>query len=242
MVRLIALTAVAAAIAALAAACGGGGGGGGRVAVRRLDLEDVALTMKDYFDPAIPSPYPAVVAEVNGVPITGESLVRAQVRLELGRRQTTEYQSMDVFPEEHITEEFTKLKSTDPLEELIDDELERQAVERLGYLPSYEEAVANTREQEAAFFYVPPGAQLQRDDRITMLDLLGWPHENWADDPDVVETHRQGMGIGELRRERCKRESATEDYLSLTVRWDCSEFLRRERQRADIVYYVKWAD
>ncbi|MEX0787043.1 MAG: hypothetical protein WD939_10440 [Dehalococcoidia bacterium] len=222
------------------AACGGGGEEPVEVvSIRPVDFEGVELTMADSFDPPFVDHYPDVVAEVNGEPITGRQLVQVQAATELGLRETSTLQSRFL-----QSEYLEQAEGTDPLEKLIDDLLLRQAVERLDLLPPYETAVGFTSTQEANFLH--PRGTIEPENRAEvqeLLDLQGYPAEDWASNPDVVEGYRQGLGLGALRGRECTPTTPIITGINLVSTGpDCSEFLAHERQNADIVYYVRWVD
>ena len=212
---------------------------GNLIEIYHLYLEDIELTMADSVNPpaALVDQYPAVVAEVNGEPISNSALATRQVMLELGRRQWLEV-AADL-PEGLYESQLQDIESADPLEDLTNDTLKRQAAERLGLLPSYDEAVAYTEEQEASVVALPA---LQREASLETLRLQGLPTENWASNARIVEGYRQGMGLAKLQQQECDAMSATPNVQQTTFGYDCSAFLERERERAGIVYYVKWAD
>lgn len=230
----------------LSAACDGGGEDGERVRIRPLDLEGVELSLADYFDPPFVDQYPSVVAEVNGEAITGQALAARQVLLELSRRQLAGG-SADVYGEEFMNLQLAEIESIDPLETLIDEELLRQAVNRLDYLPSYEEAVAYTNDQEE--WHQEAMGQASAEERQLleeMLRLQGFPDEDWASDREVVEAHRQAMGLAGLKTALCKGATtmvpSTPGVNLVTSGRDCDEFLAEQRSDADIRYFVEWQD
>lgn len=227
----------------IATACGGGDGDD-RVKIRHLDLDGVELSWADYFDPPLADQYPLVVADVTRVPITGQALAAEQVLRELTRRQAAQG-SDDPIAGELLDPQLTETESTDPLDALIDDEVLRQAAERLGFLPSYEEAVEYTRESEEQYQEAIAGASA--DERQSMQDLLqlqGFPDQDWAADDNVVDVIRQGMGLARLRSAVCETSapSTLGPVNLISSGWDCSEFLAEQRTDADIRYFVKWED
>ena len=205
------------------------------------------LMFEDYATPlaSLLGTYPAVVAEVNGRPITGDALVAEQVQLEFGRRQIEAFEDMgQVFPAGYLDQERSDIESTDPLESLIDDELKRQAVERLGLLPSHEDGASFARTAEEAFLgdidevANPEGV-------YETLRVLGWPDHDWDTNEMIVETYRRGMGMTRLRSEYCNARTPQPVTALLGFHsggYDCSAFLAQERESADIVYYVRWVD
>jgi len=246
MLRLALVAAVMVALLAALACSGGGDDEVQRVPVRHLDFSGAELTVADFFDPPFANEYPEVVAKVNGEPITGEALASRQVMLERSRRQLRMDLTGAALPE-LASSQLEEIESIDPLEALIEAELMRQAVERLDLLPSHEEAVQFTREQEESFLH-PKGTASPENRRQTLeaLRLQDWPAENWASDERVVEGYRRSMGIGRLRGQECDdvggSKEPTPSVFVAHVGKDCSEFLKKERTRADIIYFVQWAD
>jgi hypothetical protein len=240
------------AVEVLLIACGGGGSSGSLkyaptvVPIKHLDLSDMEVTTADVTNPPLAEGYPDVVTTVNGEPVTSRALASKQALLELGRRQWTGEIAGPL--QEQADAMLDRLQSLDPLEELIDDTLKRQAVERLGLLPSYEEAVDYTSEREEAFLH-PRGtvSPENREETLETMRLQGFPTENWASDARVVEGYRQGMGFVRLRNEVCSKYETPapivtpHGFYSLPSS-DCAGFLAQERETADIVYYVRWAD
>jgi hypothetical protein len=183
--------------------------------------------------------YPATVVTVNGKAITGKSLVSQEVSGELGRRNQDP---------ELATQVQTKPRAVDPLESVIDGELLRQAVERLGLLPSHEEAVKYTQEQEQVFLH-PDQPTANFDEFVSAMRQLGYPASNWASDEKTVENFREGLGMAKLRNQVCvKFNSPTptpniKGFLNLfTSGGNCDNFIAKQRKNAKIVYYVRWAD
>ncbi len=227
----------------LATACGGGEADS-RVGIRHLDLDDVELSWSDYFDPPFADQYPLVVADVTRVPITGQALAAEQVLQELTRRQAVQ-NSDDPIAADLLDPQLTETESNDPLEALIDEEVLRQAVERRGFLPSYEDAVEYTRELEEQFQDAMAGASVEeRQSMQELLRLEGFPDQDWAADGNVVDVIRQEMGLAQLRSAVCETSTpATLGTVNLiSSGWDCSEFLAERRTDADIRYFVKWED
>jgi len=238
---------------ALASACGGDDGKPEveRVPIRHLDFEGMELTAADYFDPPFVDQYPDVVAEVNGEEITGAHLASQQVYMELDRRYYLT-DVPDVFPDSYAASRLEELAATDPLEELIDRALQRQAVERLGLLPSYEEAVAYTREREADIAKLSPEDRAEADE---LNRLQGLPITDWASNEGIVEASRYAMGQAALRSRVCPtyppppvpgEPTATpipEGPGTVVVSGlGCGGLIAHERERADVVYYVRWVD
>jgi hypothetical protein len=238
-----------------AVACGGDGGGSVRYAptvvpIKHLDLAGLELTISDYVSPrpAFVSQYPAVVAEVNGQPVFGVALAGAQVLLELQERGTVSQAAtiglgipgLEDLMQARADEERQAIQSTDPLEEVIDQELERQAVERLDLLGSVEDARAQAHTMEASVQDATPAI---REQTLESLGVQGIPTANWASDVRVVEGYRWSTGLANMGRV-CRQYAtpATPARLFYSSTRDCAAFLQQERANADIVYYVRWAD
>jgi hypothetical protein len=133
---------------------------------------------------------------------------------------------------------------TDPLEALIDEVLLRQATERLGLLPSHEEAATLARQAEEAFVSGVEEAG-SAEGFHEMLRVMGWPDHDWDTNDLIIETYRQGTGRDLLRRAHCDQRTPQPATALLGFYgggYDCSAFLARERENADIVYYVRWDD
>jgi hypothetical protein len=247
MIREVVLAVSAVSTLALLGCGGGGSDDSGLVAIHRIELDDVDPAFESQFTPppSLLGRYPAAVADVNGKPISGDALVAEQIRLAFTGRQLDAYQDMEnVFPEAYINEERSEIESTDPLESLIDKELLRQAVERLGLLPSHEEAEELARAAEEAFLGRTEGAE-NREGLYETLRVLGWPDHDWASNEKIVETYRRGTGMTRLRKEHCEEPTPQPVTALLGFHsggYDCSAFLAQERESADIVYYVRWAD
>ncbi|MEX2160024.1 MAG: hypothetical protein WEB04_11540 [Dehalococcoidia bacterium] len=208
----------------------------GRVEIYHLRFYQAELSLVDNQSPPqqYVDQYPAVVAEVGGVPITGETLAARQVLMELNRRDATA--SSDKALRER---QLAYIDTIDSLEAIIDDELKRQAVDRLGLLPSYEDAVAYTKNIEAQF----DDASLDATAR-ELLKGQGFPDHDWASNSKIVEGYRQGMGLAKLLHEVCPTfEPPPTPAQGLDFRSaSCTGFLRQERERGDITYFVRWAD
>lgn len=221
-----------------------GGADGGSLAIHRLDLRSVEVPANTYA-PNPPTPandYPAVVATVNGLPIAGDDLAKRQLTLELARRTANGEVEANVYPDELRDALVAKYAAEDPLETIIDAELERQAVIRIGLLPSQEEAVAYARDLqrlwEDAIEVAPPDQQ----EEMRRTEATLWPSRDWSADAAYVERLREPMGLTELKKQECRWYFETLVPLNGTGGHDCSAFLQQERARADIVYYVRWAD
>jgi len=241
MVRIVVLVAVA--VSTLAAvACGGGSGDrNGLITIHRIDLEDAELNPFYFLNPSPANDYPDVVAEVNGVAVTGDELASRQVALELTRRQWSG-EFADNFPDEVVRQEIEKNEAADPLQELVDEELERQAVIRLGLLPTDEEAMAAAREQQRMSDEAIANAPAeQREIMLQTMDQIGAPSGDWGADSEWVERFREARGLVKLRQGQCAMKLPTPGELSYVGGYDCSAFLAQERESADIVYHVRWA-
>ena len=163
----------AAPVILLTAACGGG-----LEQIERLDLEGRELRSVDGFDAALADQYPGIIAIVNGEEIISEDLVVRLVGLELARRQALEQ------PEILHQYSLPEIDAVDPLEELVDIELLAQAAERLGYVPSYEEAAEEAALVEGLFSV----AGLLAAEMAAISLARGWPTEGWAESDVVVES------------------------------------------------------
>jgi len=177
--------------------------------------------------------------------VAGKALAAEEIRLELRRREWSG-QLGDNFPQETVKLELQDIESTDPLEVAIDNELEKQAVGRLGYLPSVEDAKTAAREQEQNSFEilatVTPEARSSLEDALRATGML---KRNWADDPEIVQRFRVNLGLAKLRKTECKEtpEVVRSPLALVTLAGHkCSDFLANERKSAKIVYYVRWAD
>ena len=219
----------------LAAACSGGDG---LERIQRLNLEDVDLQPIDLFEPSYPNPYPDVVATVNGEDITNEDLAMRQVSWELARISASE--AAETLGEAALAH----IKSNDPLESVIDDALLRQAVVRLGLLPTYEEAVDYTRKQEENALIVEASADPDMvEEAREFRRLSGFPVEGWASSEEVVDNYRESMGTIALRQQECAPVATpTPPGLFGAGGLDCPAFLAEERENAEIEYFVVWAE
>lgn len=208
---------VCAAISLLAGlACGGGSNEPEvvRVPIHRLNFDGMELTLEDLNDLPFADAYPAIVAEVNGEPISGQALAQRQVMQELSRRDASTI-SEELFRDQMLA----NIESIDPLEKLIDDALQRQAIERLGLRASDEEAVEYAKTHEASV--TQPRATVS------------------------LEAYRQIVSNMKFEREACPTATAAFPLTpGVNFRGSpaCDEFLRKEREDAEIVYYVVWAD
>lgn len=216
--------------ALIATACGGGDGGDPeRVIIERLDLAEIELSVKDYVDPPFTDQYPDVVATVNGEEITGLALASRQVLLEMNLR--------------YAGARLADFESTDPLEEAVDEALLRQATVRLDYKASAEEGAAHVREQQELF---GRSGDLELETRKGMEEAarqLGYPSWlAWTTSDEAVETYRISVGLGRLQRDHCDPVPTAEESGVGTTGRDCAAFLEEERSRAEIVYFVRWAD
>ncbi len=240
---------VIAAIACLLLVSGGGSApqASGGIAITRLNLRPAQLNPIDFLNPPPLNNYPSVVARVNGVAITGDALASRQVALELIRRRLTGTVP-NTYPQELVDQELKTNKSADPLEDLINDELQRQAVQRLDLLPSNDEGVRAARQQQrsmAAVLAQPQLSEAQRQATERELEQAGFPiSSDWGADAAFVHRLRDSAGVLRLRQRECKFPFSTAESnpLAGTGGRDCSAFLAKERAHADIVYYVRWAD
>lgn len=229
------------ALAALvAAACGGGGDAPEPVVIERLDFSGVDLSVEEYVDPPFTDQYPDVVAKVNGEEVTSRILASGQVLLEMSRRGLLD-ESYEVFPEGYVAALLADVESTDPLEAAVEELLLQQAAERLGLLPSYEEAQEFARSQQAGFYEEDSSPEERAELEQSRLGRRV-SSDDWGLDPEVVEIYRRSGGVGELRSSQCDPAPTVEQIgISVTNR-DCAAFLEEERSRAEIVYFVRWAE
>lgn len=227
----------------------GGGEDNGLVAIQRLDLRAAAIDEMSIFDPPPANGYPAVVATVNGVAISGDALASRQMVLELTKRQWMQALP-DQAPAEFVTRHLKEIDAENPLDYLVDQELERQAVIRLGFTPSEEEATAFAAKNEDMTKQVMRAATAtpQAQQQFAKLNAArGLPAENWSSDAVYLDRVKQAVGHTRLRNSICSRPTPT-GVLSLdelSSGNDCEayrDFLEQERANADIVYYVRWVD
>jgi hypothetical protein len=209
-----------------------------QVPVERLDLAGAELTIEDLFNLRFENDYPAVVATVNGEEISGDALSRQQVSLELSRR------SADRVDENlgGATSYADELAAQDPLEALIDETLKHQAIERLGLLPSDEEAIEYTREQEESFRSAVVTNPENREQTLEFLRMQGFPESDWASSENVVEGYGWSMAMARLLNDVCRNATEVRGYVNTSTSHNCDAFIAAEREDADIVYYVRWAD
>ncbi len=234
-----------AAMALALVACGGGGSSGSVkyaatvVPIKHLDLSSTDLSVVTVLDPPFADQYPTVVATVNGQTLSGSQLASEEMELELNRRSLTP-EMLATFPE------LGTRPPADPLDWVISDAVQQQAVERLGLLPTRDEAIAFARqrqsETEAALAQMTPGDRARTMDR---LRAEGFPSSDWGSDDRAIQFYRQDVGTSRLRSFCARNESPnlpTEDLSASIGPSTCSRFLANERKHADVVYYVRWAD
>jgi hypothetical protein len=242
-----------AAIAMALIACGGRSSGSVKYAptvvpIKHLNLSGVEITYKEVRQPPGVDQYPAVVATVNGTPVTGTQLASQQVLLEANKRSSTALAAR--FPDPMLQAQAASVASKDPLEAAIDEQLKKQAIERLGLLPSHDEAVKYTRDWEAnveqGLPNLPPD---QRAQQVAMLQDEGFPASDWASSDTIVTLYEYMMAETRLTTKVCSKyrtptpPTTPSGLLSLPSTFsDCAAFLAQERKSADIVYYVRWAD
>ena len=243
-----ALVCVLFAIAAIALACGGSSSGSVThaatvVPIKHIDFTGVQLNLGGPIAPQFLNRYPAVVMTVNGESITGLELVSVEYIREANKRQ-----ALDPNDPRFSPKLATQLQASDPLDGLISQTVMRQAVARLGYLPTYQEAVEATRKQEQATrdalsAMSPQDRQLEMERLKSEGDGLD---RDWTSNKTMVEGYRQNMGLQKLESEECRPETVGPDYtppaVRPTYRSPCTDFLARERKTAKIVYYARWAD
>ena len=237
----------------LAAACSGDDdelvkNADGLFVVERLDLEggSYEIGYQDRIVPALESPYPALVARVNGESITGEMLTLKQAELAVQLRQYPEIAEQSGMPDEFLALVEPAFENADPLELLIDDVLLQQAAVRLGYEVSYEKALEIARDIDAAAKRAvaeasPELLEMAEDRRVR----LGYPAGDTASDPLRVAEFQVNRGTYDLQQAECDERDPTggiEDFDPLHTGRDCLAFLDAERENANIDYFVVWAD
>ncbi len=148
-------------------------------------------------------------------------------------------------PEELLEIAEDAFENADPLELLIEDVLLRQAVVRLGYEISYEDALVIARDRdavtEAIMAEASPELLLFAEDRRR----LGFADGHTATDPFSVAEYRESKSLSNLREAECDEKepsSDIEDFDPIRLGSDCSAFLATERENADIEYFVVWAE
>jgi hypothetical protein len=243
-------------VAVLLIACGGGRSGSVKYAptvvpIKHIDLAGIELTYKESRNPPGADQYPAIVATVNGTQVTGTQLAVQEVLLEAKKRSYASYAQMaGTLSDPVLQARAAGMASKDPLEAAIDEQLKTQAIERLGLLPSHDEAAQYTRDQEATveqgLARVTPD---QRDQTIAMLQDEGFPASDWASSDTIVTLYEYMMAETRLTTKVCSKyrtstpPTTPSGLLSLPSTFsDCAAFLAQERKNADIVYYVRWAD
>ncbi len=211
------------------------------VPIKHIHYSGVVLIFTDYSQPPLADGYPIVVATANGAPVTGVRLAGEQVHLELTRRNMLNSLPRLGVPQATIDRQVAAIGSIDSLEAVIDRELERQVAERLGFMPSLEQALTLTRQAEdqsnAALAAASPEARPQLEQMLTAQGLL---NTDWAAKPQLVELFRIQRGLTVLHQKKCKPASV--QNAAMADGYDCSGLMTKERKQADIVYYVRWAD
>lgn len=240
----------------LAAACSGDDdelvkNADGLFVVERLDLEggSYEIGYQDRIVPALESPYPALVARVNGESITGEMLTLKQAELAVQLRQYPEIAEQSGMPDEFLALVEPAFENADPLELLIDDVLLQQAAVRLGYVPSYEEVVERARDFDAAAEAAEATLAQSSPELLVLAEdrrvRLGYPEGDTASDPIRVAGFQDNLAIRNLEKAECDERDPTggiEDFDPLHTGRDCLAFLASERAAADIEVYVRWVD
>jgi hypothetical protein len=254
-----------AAMALAPVACGGRGGGSVKYAptvvpIKHFDFSGINLGVGQFQHPPGVDQYPAVVATVNGQPVTGEALARQEVAIESSKRSAADLAARIPDPRPGITPATQTPK--DPLDGAIDEQLKQQAIRRLGLLPPHAEAVQYTRDQEATIEKGWADATPElRDQEIAMLRDEGFPASDWGSSDVAVSFYSQLMALMKLgsvcSKYRTPVPRATQPPVSspssnvnaiaafastYVGSTNCSGFLASERKHADIVYYVRWAD
>ena len=232
----------------VAAACGGGDGDGLQ-RIHRLNLEGTQYEIgyRDRIVPPIASPYPALVARLNGEQITGTMLTLKQVELAVRLQNYPELAEQSGMPDEMLAVIDAAFDEADALALLIDDVLLRQAAVRLGYVPSYEEVVERARDldesQETVAAKAPPDLLEFVEERRVRL---GYPEGDTASDPVRIAEFQDNLAIRNIREAECEEldpNKGIENFDPLrTGSNDCSVFLASERENAEIEYFVVWAD
>ena len=234
-------------VALLIIACGGGGGGSVKYAptvvpIKHLDLSSVALSYKEFRSPPGADQYPAIVVTVNDTPVSGTELARQEVVVEWSKRSRAGLPDFALaqLPPEGVA-------PRDALEAAIDEQLKQQAIQRLGLLPSHDQAVQYTRDQEATTEKsLAIATPEQRATTIAMLQDEGFPASDWASSDLVVSFYAQMMAVIQLGHTCHNYNAHTPDptlgFANLIIASSCAGFLANERKSAQIVYYVRWAD
>jgi hypothetical protein len=240
-----------AAIALAFVACGGGGGGTGSVKyaptvvpIKHLDLSGIDLGVEQFQHPPFADQYPAVVATVDGQPVTGEALARQEVAIESSKRSAADLAAR--FPDLRPGITPATQPPKDPLDGAIDEQLKQQAIHRLGLLPAHDEAVQYTRDQEATIEkgWAVATPEL-REQEMSMMRAEGFPASDWGSSDVAVSFYSQLMALIKLGSVCHRYETpvlATSGLSFQPSGPECAAFLANERKHADIVYYVRWAD
>ncbi len=234
----------------LAAACGGGDGDGPEQ-ISRLNLEGTRYEIgyQDRIIPPIASPYPALVARVNGEPITGQMLTLKQVELAVRVQQYPELAEQVGLTDEMLVIIDAAFEKANPLELLLEDILLEQAAARLGYIPSYEEVVERARDLDESAVAAEATLAQSSPEQVAMFKeqqlRLDYPEGDRASDPVRIADLRDNLSIWNLRESECDQKELTSDIEN--VDWvrtgpDCSAFLAAERENAEIEYFVAWAE
>ena len=169
----------------------------------------------------------------------GEELLLKEVSLELAQRGSME-----------LGDAIAKLlladpDSADPLNSLISQSLLSQAVERLGLLPSQQEATDYTKQMEDVFLHsrsAPETKTSNFDGALELLRLHGFPAEDWAASEELVERYRETLGLVALRQQECSPSPTPPPGSFVSFGLDCADFLAEERANAVIEYFVVWAE
>ena len=235
----------------LAAACGGGDGDG-LERIQRLNLDGTRYEVgyQDRIVPPIASPYPVLVARVNGEEVTGAMLTLKQVELAVLLQNYPELAEQSGLPDEILAVVDAAFDEADPLELLIDDVLLQQAAVRLGYVPPYEEVVERARNLDKSASAAEAVLAQSSPDQVAMFKeqqlRLGYPEGDTASDPVRIAAFRDNLAIRNIREAECEEldpNRGIENFDPVrTGSNDCGEFLVAERENADIEYFVVWAE
>ena len=235
----------------LAGACGGGDGDG-LERIRRLNLEGTRYEIgyRDRIVPPIASPYPALVALVNGERITGTMLTLKQVELAVRLQNYPELAEQSGIPDELLAVIEAAFEEADSLELLLDDVLLQQATVRLGYVPSSEEVLDVARDLDESGTAAEAVLAQSSPEQLAMFkeqqQRLGFPEGDTASDPVRIAELRDNLAMRNLRQAECDQSEPSSDLENFdpvrTGSNDCSDFLAEERENSDIEYFVVWAE
>ena len=172
------------------------------------------------------SPYPEVVATVNGEPIGGLALAQVEQAFE----EQAKRQPQDL-----------PLPQQDPLDFLIDQHLMLQAADRLGLTPTRQEVEAYARMWEARLNDLPLEQRLEFE---TLMAAQGLPTEDFTDNETLMAAYEQSLKLVKLR-EYMRQQVAQEQRIPVDrvtpaqVAEAMEAFLAAERAKADIVVLLR---